>query len=69
MKMEAFWYIAPCRLVGLDRRVRGAYWLNCEDAEIIIIESVRTSETLLYCETTQQYIPKALSSILAAVRT
>jgi hypothetical protein len=26
MKMRAFWDIAPCSLIGVDRRFRGAYY-------------------------------------------
>jgi len=28
MKMTAFWDIAPCSLVEVDRRLKGAYYLN-----------------------------------------
>jgi hypothetical protein len=28
LKMRAFWDIAPCNLVGVDRRFRGAYCLH-----------------------------------------
>jgi hypothetical protein len=30
MKKRAFWDIAPCSLVGTDRRFRGAYYLHHE---------------------------------------
>jgi hypothetical protein len=28
MKMTVFWVVAPCRLVDVYRRFRGAYWLH-----------------------------------------
>jgi hypothetical protein len=28
MKITAFWDIAPCRLVEVDRRFRGSYYLH-----------------------------------------
>jgi hypothetical protein len=30
-KMRAFWGIAPCSLLGVDRRFRGEYCLNHQD--------------------------------------
>jgi hypothetical protein len=42
-----FWDIAPCSL-GVDRHFRGANYLD----------AVRTSETSIYSETTQRYIPE-----------
>jgi hypothetical protein len=39
--MRAFWDVAPCSLVGVDRRFRGAYCLHYQDGEyhpLIIID-------------------------------
>jgi hypothetical protein len=48
-EMAAFWDTAPCSLVEVDRRFRGAIDL--------MMELVRTSETPAYFkETTQLYI-------------
>jgi hypothetical protein len=33
MKLRAFWDIAPCSLVGVDRRFRGAYCLHHQGDE------------------------------------
>jgi hypothetical protein len=49
MKPGGFWDIAHCSLVGLDRRFRVIISL--------MMEAVRTSETLVYSnETTRRYI-------------
>jgi hypothetical protein len=45
MNVRAFWDIAPCSH-GVDRCLRG-----------LMMEAVRTSETLIYSETTWRYIP------------
>jgi hypothetical protein len=55
MKMEAFWDIAPCSLVGVDPRFRDAYCLRHHPDK----EAVRTSETSVCSkETTWCYIPE-----------
>jgi hypothetical protein len=33
MKMTAFWDVAPCSLVEVDRRFRGVYCLHYQDDE------------------------------------
>jgi hypothetical protein len=33
MKIRAFWDVAPCSLVGIDRRFRGAYCLHHQDED------------------------------------
>jgi hypothetical protein len=38
MKVKAFWDVAPCSLVGVDRRFRGSYCRR-------MMEAVRTAET------------------------
>jgi hypothetical protein len=45
MKMTAFWDIAPCSLVEVDRRFSGAYCLVYQSAETLD-------------ETTRRYIPE-----------
>jgi hypothetical protein len=61
-KLRAFWDIAPCSLVGVDRLFRGAYCLHRQgDYGFItmMMEAVRTSETSVYFnETTRRYIPE-----------
>jgi hypothetical protein len=52
--MTPFWDIPPCSLAEVDRRFRGAYCLQGD----LIMESVHTSETSVYFETTRRYIPK-----------
>jgi hypothetical protein len=54
MKMTPFWDIAPCSLVEVGRRFRGAYCLQyCPDVR-------RTSETSVnFNETTWPYIPNS----------
>jgi hypothetical protein len=53
LKIKAFWDVAPCSLVGVDRRFRGAYCLAQ------MMNAVRTSETSISCnETTRRYIPE-----------
>jgi hypothetical protein len=34
IKIRAFWVVAPCSLVGLDRRFRGAYCLHNQGDDI-----------------------------------
>jgi hypothetical protein len=40
--MSVFWDIAPCRLVGVDRRFRGSYCLYHQGT--LTMEAVRTSD-------------------------
>jgi hypothetical protein len=64
MKMTAFWYIAPCSLVEVNRRFRSAYCLHHQgdnySIELFIslmMEVVRTSDTSAnFNEITRQYI-------------
>jgi hypothetical protein len=67
LKMRAFWDIAPCSRVGVDRRFRDAYCRHHQSDEFILtasiitlmMETVLTSETSVYSkETIQCYIPK-----------
>jgi hypothetical protein len=54
MKIRAFWGIAQCTLVGVDRRFRGVYCLIA-----LMMEAVNTSETSVYSnDTTRRYIPE-----------
>jgi hypothetical protein len=56
MKMTAFWNIAPCTLVEVDRRFQ-----SCVTVSIIVlmIRAVRASETWVYFnEATRSYIPE-----------
>jgi hypothetical protein len=46
MKVSAFWDIAPCSLIEVDRRFT------------LMMEAVHTSEMSVYSETTRQYIPE-----------
>jgi hypothetical protein len=59
MKTTAFLDVAPCCLTEVDRRFRGAFCLNHQRDEIIVLmtEAVHTSETLVYFnETKRLYI-------------
>jgi hypothetical protein len=52
-KMRTFSDTAPCSIVGVDRRFRGAYCLQQPGDD----DEVRTSETsVCYNETTRRYI-------------
>jgi hypothetical protein len=54
MKMTVFWDVAPCSLVEVDRRLRGAYYLHVHF--IALMEAARTSETSVYFnENTRRY--------------
>jgi hypothetical protein len=69
-KIIIFRDITKCSLVGVDRRFRGAHCLHHQGnypITTMMMEAVRTSETLVYSETTQRYIPEG--SNLAAVKT
>jgi hypothetical protein len=66
-KMRSFSDIAPCSIVGVDRRFRGAHYLHyqgCDEGSTLVsfitlmMEAVRTSETSVYSETTRLYIPE-----------
>jgi hypothetical protein len=48
IKIRAFWDVAPCSLVLIRRRSRGA----------VMMEAVRTFETSVYSDTTRRYIPE-----------
>jgi hypothetical protein len=53
-KFTVFWDVAPCSLIGVDRRFRGAY---CHHA--LMMEAVSTSETSVHSNaTTRCYIPE-----------
>jgi hypothetical protein len=59
--MTAFWDVAPCSLVEVDRRFRGF---------ISLMKAVRASQTSVYFyETNGATSQKAIIFILAAVRT
>jgi hypothetical protein len=60
-KIRAFWDIAPCSLVVVDRRFRGSYCLHHQGDEfiVLIMEAVHISETSIsYNETTRRNIPE-----------
>jgi hypothetical protein len=42
MKMTVFWVLAPCSLIEIDRRFRGAYCLHRLD-----VKALSTCETLV----------------------
>jgi hypothetical protein len=50
MKIGAFWDVAPCRLIGVDRRFGGVYCLHRQGDEFIalMMEAIHTSETSVY---------------------
>jgi hypothetical protein len=57
MQMVAFWDIAPCSLVLVDRVFGDAHCFYHHDA--LIMEAVRTSETSVYFkEITRYKIPE-----------
>jgi hypothetical protein len=58
--MRAFWDVAPCNIIGADRRFRNEYCLVMNNNLFItlMMEVVRTSETSVYSETTRRYIPE-----------
>jgi hypothetical protein len=59
MKIRAFWDEAPCSLVEIERRFRGAYCLHLQDDECLTMVAIRTTETSVYSnETTRRYIPE-----------
>jgi hypothetical protein len=60
MKIIAFWDIAPCSLVGVDRRFREVRSASIiREMLALMMVAVRTSETSVYCnETTRRYIPE-----------
>jgi hypothetical protein len=47
IKMRVFWHIAPCSVVGVERRFRGAYCLHHHPDD----------GASVYSETTRRYIP------------
>jgi hypothetical protein len=57
--MRAFWDIAPCSLVEIDRSFRGVYCLyrQCDEVITAMMQAVRASETSVYSnETTRRYV-------------
>jgi hypothetical protein len=55
MKFRVFWGVAPCNVVGVDRRFRGAYCIITAQ----MMEAVCTSETWVYSnETARCYTPQ-----------
>jgi hypothetical protein len=57
MKIRAFWNVAPCSLLGVCRRFRGASIIRA--MIVLMMEAVRTSEPSVYSnETTRRYIPE-----------
>jgi hypothetical protein len=44
MEMTVMWDVAPCSLIGINRRFRGAYSLNHQPIALFM-EAVNTSET------------------------
>jgi hypothetical protein len=70
--MSAFWEVALCSLVEVDRRFIRAYYLHFQgDASIIdlMVEAVHASQTLVCFDTTRISSQKARIIILSAVRT
>jgi hypothetical protein len=62
MKMAVFWVVAPCSLVEVYRRFRGAYYL--------MMEAVSTSETSVNIyQITRLNIPEDSHLTLVAMRT
>jgi hypothetical protein len=43
-KMAVFWFVAPCSLVEVYRRFRGAYCLHHECSIALMMEAASTSE-------------------------
>jgi hypothetical protein len=57
LKMAVFWVVAPCSLVELYRRFKGACCLHHQIA--LIMEAARTSETSVnFYQTTRRYNPE-----------
>jgi hypothetical protein len=57
--VRVFWDIAPCSLVEINRRFRGAYCLHHQGFFAPMTKAVRTSHASVYFnETTQRYIPE-----------
>jgi hypothetical protein len=55
--MTTFWDTAPCNLVEVDRRFRGAYRLHHQGITIaLMVEAVHTSETSVDFNDTRRYI-------------
>jgi hypothetical protein len=56
--MAVLWDVAPCSLVEINRRFRGAYYLTCH-CDVALIEAVSVSETSVsFFETTLRIIPE-----------
>jgi hypothetical protein len=59
MKMRAFWDVAPCSLVGVDQRFRGARTASIIRVIAVMIWAARISETSVYSnDTAWRYIPE-----------
>jgi hypothetical protein len=57
--MAVFWVIAPCSLVEVYQRFRGACCLHHQGDEWMMMEAARTSETLVNVyQTTRCYSPE-----------
>jgi hypothetical protein len=57
--MTALWDVAPCSLVEVYGRFRGAYCLHYEGDDRMMMEAVNTSETSVnFDETTRGIIPE-----------
>jgi hypothetical protein len=59
MKMTVFWEVAPCSLVEIYWRFKGAYCLHHQGGESVMMEAASTSETSInFYRTTRRNIPK-----------
>jgi hypothetical protein len=59
MKMRTFWDVAPCSLVGVDQRFRGACIASIIRVIAVMIWTARISETSVYSnDTAWRYIPE-----------
>jgi hypothetical protein len=60
LKLIAFWDIAPCSLVAIDRRFKGEY---CLHHQALMMEAVSTSATSFYFkESLRRYVPEGYLS-------
>jgi hypothetical protein len=57
MKMAVFWFVGPCSLEEVNRRLRGACCLHHQRA--LMMEAARTSETSVnFYQTTRRNNPE-----------